>query len=80
MDSKYRNSFIPPLNLSPKTESIPILNRILGHKGSSKEICPSELLKQNSEFVKEKCLYRYYISKNKSTESQEKLNLTLGSP
>jgi hypothetical protein len=68
-----KSIFIPPLNLTPKSNAKPILERIFSHKNldqNAKNLVDS--LKQNTEFIREKSLYRYYISKNKVSESQEK--------
>ena len=71
-----KSVFIPPLNLTPKTSAKPILERIFSHKNlheNSKN--PVYSLKQNSEFMREKSLYRYYISKNRGNDSHEKHRL-----
>ena len=68
-----KSIFIPPLNLTPKSNAKPILERIFSHKNleqNAKNLVDS--LKQNTEFIREKSLYRYYISKNKVSESHEK--------
>ena len=68
-----KSVFIPPLNLTPKSSVKPILERIFSHKNlhqNSKN--PVDLSKQSSEFMREKSLYRYYISKNRGNNSHEK--------
>lgn len=80
MEPKYRSVFVPPLNLTPKVEPSALLGRLLGHKNDEKKSNPVEALKQNSEFLKEKSLYRYYISKNRTSGSREKGDLIPVSP
>jgi hypothetical protein len=61
--------YIPPLNLTPKTESKAALERILFNRKADphRQRSSTNLLKTNSDFIKEKYLYRYYISKNKGS-------------
>lgn len=68
-----KSIFIPPLNLTPKSNAKPILERIFSHKNldqNAKNLVDS--LKKNTEFIREKSLYRYYISKNRGADSHEK--------
>lgn len=61
-----RSVFIPPLNLTPKVDAKPPLGKIFSQKnGDQKSKNIVETLKQNSQFIREKSLYRYYISKNR---------------
>jgi hypothetical protein len=66
--------YIPPLALTPKEDPRKIPRRPLFAQavGEPKPKISIDVLKQNTDFLKEKSLYRYYISKNHPRKSVNK--------